>query len=399
MRKVIIIDFGSQYTLLIARELRRLHVYCEVRILNDSLFEDLKENRKKIDALILSGGPHSVPAIEEEPPFIQLVEFLRINAKLEWVDGERKKQKPIPVLAICFGAQLLAHCFGGEVVACETRREYGESWLRDFDVALSTIFTGIDDPTKVWMSHSDSILVGGGNMIKVLARPGVDRDEVAVFQIMGSGRVPMLGLQFHPEVSHTQDGGLWLRNFCLMADVEFSWYPDAFIQQSIKEIRKQVKAGLNREVLVACSGGVDSSVMAVLLNRALGDRCRCVFLNNGLLRAGEFEEIYEIYNQLGLNIQGIDCSSDFYQELVGVTDPEQKRKVIGRVFVEQFQNFVEGGEVGYLAQGTIYPDVVESHGKIKSHHNVGGLPEKLHLELIEPLRLLFKMKFGKSDDN
>jgi len=388
MRKVIIIDFGSQYTLLIARELRRIHVYCEVQILNSILLDQLKHYTHYIDALILSGGPHSVS--QYSPLITEFMQFLQENAKLKWVDGKRKKQKAIPILGICFGAQLLAKTFGAQVVTSNNNREYGESWLKI--TSKNHIFSDLPDITKVWMSHNDSILVTKDlNKIKVLARPRIDRDEVAVFQIIDHGiHVPMFGFQFHPEVSHTSNGPLWLRNFCLLSDVEFSWYPDAFIQQTISNIRHQTK--LKHNVLVACSGGVDSTVMAVLLNLALGDRCQCVFLNNGLLRAGEFEEIYDIYKHLGLNIQGVDCATHFFQELVGVIDPEQKRKVIGRVFIEEFIKFINSDPKNFhfLAQGTIYPDVVESHGKIKSHHNVGGLPQKLHLELIEPLRSLFK---------
>jgi len=383
-------------------------------------FRDPK-TRKKICAIILSGGPQSVnnhhkdgededgdrdDKDEEKREIIQEFQhFLAENSHMPWKNNRKRKKKEdgIPVLGICFGAQLLAQTFGSTVIH-NSHREFGESWIKidknkqqdkheEADDSDRDIFRQLDANTCVWMSHSDSIFIDPqSKYIETLSYCGSSDSAVAVFQVKNS--VPMYGFQFHPEVSHTQNGDLWLQNFCLLAHVEFNWHPEAFIEESIKHIRRTV--GKKKQVLVACSGGVDSSVMATLLHQALGDRCVAIFLNNGLLRKGEFEEVLAIYRTLGLNIDGLDCSQEFYQELKGIRDPEQKRKVIGRVFIEQFQKFINDQDhdqnhlIKYLAQGTIYPDIVESHGKIKSHHNVGGLPEKLHLDLIEPLRFLFK---------
>jgi GMP synthase (glutamine-hydrolysing) len=362
--KILILDFGSQYTQLIARRIRELNVYCEIYP-----FNHFPEPDQSVKGVILSGSPYSVR--DENAPYPDL-------------SGIKGK---IPILGVCYGAQYLSHCYGGEVLPSSTR-EYGRANLVYIDNG-DPLFRGISSGTQVWMSHGDTI-----------ARIPSD------YRIIGStadvltgayhiANEPTWGIQFHPEVYHTTEGKQMLLNFVRdICKCSSNWTPESFVETTVKMLK--ATAG-NDKVILGLSGGVDSSVAAALLTRAIGNNLTCIFVDNGLLRKDEYNRVMKSYLGLGFNVAGVDAANRFLDELEGVRDPEQKRKIIGRVFIEVFEREAHKvKEVKWLAQGTIYPDVIESvsvngpSATIKSHHNVGGLPEKMHLKVIEPLRLLFK---------
>lgn len=364
MNKVLILDFGSQYTQLIARRVRELNVYCEIHPYNH-----LPENVADFSAVILSGSPYSVRATDAPHP------------DLSHFRGKK------PLLAVCYGAQYLAHFFGGEVAPSDVR-EYGRAHLV-FVKQEEPFLEGIPHNSQVWMSHSDTIkqLPTGG--VCLASTPDVTN---AAYRIEGESTY---AIQFHPEVYHSTDGKKFLENFLFkIAKITPSWTPDNFIETTVAALKQQVG---KEKVVLGLSGGVDSTVAAVLLNKAIGSQLHCIFVNNGLLRKGEFESVLAQYQGMGLNIKGVDASKEFLSALAGITDPEQKRKTIGRVFIEVFDKEAHQiTDVTYLAQGTIYPDVIESvsvkgpSATIKSHHNVGGLPDYMKLKIVEPLRMLFK---------
>ena len=364
MDKVLILDFGSQYTQLIARRVRELNVYCEIHPYNH-----LPEGVEDFSAVVLSGSPYSVRASDAPHPDLSLF---------------RGKK---PLLAVCYGAQYLAHFFGGEVAPSDVR-EYGRAHLvyhKDNEPFLS----GVPANSQVWMSHSDTIKQLPTGAVRLASTPDV---ENAAYRIEGEDTY---AIQFHPEVYHSTDGKQFLSNFLFkIAKLTPSWTPDNFIETTVAALREQVG---KEKVVLGLSGGVDSTVAAVLLNRAIGDQLHCIFVNNGLLRKGEFQSVLAQYQGMGLNIKGVDASGEFLSALAGITDPEAKRKTIGRVFIEVFDKEAHQiTDVTYLAQGTIYPDVIESvsvkgpSATIKSHHNVGGLPDYMKLKIVEPLRTLFK---------
>lgn len=361
---ILILDFGSQVTQLIARRLRELNVYCEIHP-----FNKVPEITKEMKGVILSGSPCSVR--EADAPKIDLSE---IKGKL-------------PLLGICFGAQYLAHNFGGAVKASNTR-EYGRANLSFVDNG-SRLMHGVSDDSQVWMSHSDSIAVVPDNYKIIASTKDV---HVAGFHIEGEDTY---AIQFHPEVYHSKEGATVLKNFVVdIAGCSQSWTPDSFVDTTVAELK--AKIGEERVVL-GLSGGVDSSVAALLLHKAIGTQLHCIFVDNGLLRKNEFEQVLEQYEGLGLNVKGVNAKDLFYKELEGLTDPEKKRKAIGKVFIDVFDtesHLVENAQ--WLAQGTIYPDIIESVSvggpsqTIKSHHNVGGLPDFMKLKIVEPLKALFK---------
>ena len=364
MNKVLILDFGSQYTQLIARRVRELNVYCEIHPYNH-----LPEGVEDFSAVILSGSPYSVRA--SDAPHLDLSLF-------------RGKK---PILAVCYGAQYLAHFFGGEVAPSDVR-EYGRAhlvYLKENEPFLADIPAN----SQVWMSHSDTIKALPTAGVRLASTPDV---ENAAYRIEGE---ETYAIQFHPEVYHSADGKQLLANFLFkIAKLTPSWTPDNFIETTVAALKAQVG---KEKVVLGLSGGVDSTVAAVLLNKAIGSQLHCIFVNNGLLRKGEFQSVLEQYKGMGLNIKGVDASKEFLSALAGVTDPEAKRKTIGRVFIEVFDKEAHQiTDVTYLAQGTIYPDVIESvsvkgpSATIKSHHNVGGLPDYMKLKIVEPLRTLFK---------
>ena len=371
--KVLILDFGSQYTQLIARRVRELFIYCEIHP-----YHKIPNDQDTYKAVILSGSPFSVRANDAPHP------------NLEQIKGK------IPLLGVCYGAQYLAHFYGGQVNLSETR-EYGRANLQYFE-AKDPFFRDVSKNSQVWMSHADTILTlpKGSKLI------GSTEDVAnAAYKILGEDTY---AIQFHPEVYHTTDGKQILKNFLVdIANVKQDWTPDSFIDMAISEIKEMVCEDV---VILGLSGGVDSSVAAMLLNRALGDKLNCIFVNNGLLRKNEYEEVLAQYSGMGLNVRGVDASNKFLNALEGISEPEEKRKIIGKTFVDVFNleaKKVKG--VKWLGQGTIYPDVIESisvngpSATIKSHHNVGGLPEQMQLKLVEPLRMLFKdevRRVGKS---
>lgn len=364
MEKILIIDFGSQYTQLIARRVRELNVYCEIHPFNNFPMPD-KDTR----GVILSGSPSSVRDIDAPKP------------DLSAVKGH------FPLLGVCYGAQLLANEYGGEVEGAPSR-EYGRAMLRVV-APEDALMKEIPSPTPVWMSHGDTItkLPKGYKVIG-----STEHVKAAAYHIEGENT---WGIQFHPEVYHSTDGTRILANFVYdICGCAGSWSPDSFIETTVANLRDQIG---DERVILGLSGGVDSSVAAMLLHKAIGDRLTSIFVNNGLLRKNEFSDVLDSYKNMGLNVIGVDASERFYEDLRGVTDPEQKRKIIGRDFVEVFN--AEAKKIKnakWLAQGTIYPDVIEScsvkgpSATIKSHHNVGGLPKEMNLKIIEPLRLLFK---------
>ena len=366
--RIIILDFGSQYTQLIARRVREAGVYCEILPYNVPI-EEIQSHEPR--GLILSGGPSSV--YDEGAPRPQRNSI---------------ESAGCPVLGICYGLQLIAHGLGGEVQPSDSR-EYGYARLKVVDVT-SRLFAGLPEEMDVWMSHGDKVtaLPDGFRMTAQTA------DAVNAFENPDRG---IYGLQFHPEVAHTPLGAQILRNFLFeICGCKGDWTPTAAIEEQTKLIKERL--GEHGQVVCGLSGGVDSSVAAALVHRAVGDRQTCLFINNGLLREGEFESTLALLQQkLELNIQGVDASQRFLDALKGVVDPETKRKRIGALFIDVFEEEARRiGGVEFLVQGTLYPDVIESvsvrgpSATIKSHHNVGGLPEKMNLKLIEPLRELFK---------
>jgi GMP synthase (glutamine-hydrolysing) len=365
-QKVIILDFGSQYTQLIARRIRELNIYCEIYPYHTDL-----TTLDHISAVILSGSPFSV---RDENA---------IHTDLTRIVGK------YPTLGICYGAQHIAQSLGGEV-GRSAHREYGRATLTD--IAPDVLFDGVTAGSQVWMSHADSILSLPPGF-HILAK--TDTSPIAAFKSNGTLMTPVYCLQFHPEVTHTLHGKEILGNFLVkVAGLTQDWTPAAFVEESIEAIRAKVGPA---HVLMALSGGVDSTVGATLLSRAIGDSLHCFFIDNGLLRRGEYEQVLHVYHDLGLHVHGIDAKQRFYDALKGISDPETKRKTIGKLFIDIFQEeALNHPEISFLGQGTIYPDVIESvsvHGPsvtIKSHHNVGGLPDTLHLSVIEPLRMLFK---------
>ena len=364
MEKILILDFGSQYTQLIARRIRELNVYCEIHP-----FHHVPEIDEDVKGVILSGSPYSVNDPEAPKPSL---------------DAFKGK---LPLLGVCYGAQLLAQMAGGTVKGAPSR-EYGRAMLTVVD-AEDPLMVGLPSPTQVWMSHGDTITDIPKSFHIIGSTENV---RVAAYHIEGE---QTWGIQFHPEVYHSTDGTQLLRNYVIgICGCSGSWSPDSFIETTVAELKAKIG---DDQVILGLSGGVDSTVAAVLLNKAIGHNLQCIFVNNGLLRLNEFEGVLEQYKGMGLNVKGVDASERFYTDLAGVTDPEQKRKIIGRDFVEVFNEEAQKfNGARWLAQGTIYPDVIESVSvngpscTIKSHHNVGGLPEKMNLKVVEPLRLLFK---------
>ncbi|HPR30830.1 MAG TPA: glutamine-hydrolyzing GMP synthase [Prolixibacteraceae bacterium] len=362
--KIIILDFGSQYTQLIGRRIRELNVYCEIYP-----YHRFPELDDQVKGVILSGSPFSVR--DENSPRIDLS---NIKGK-------------IPVLGICYGAQYMAHFFGG-LVAPSNSREYGRANLKYIDHD-NELFTGISDDTQVWMSHGDTI-EKVPPQYKVIAST-----HDVYFAAYKIEHERTYAIQFHPEVYHTTEGKLLLFNFVVsICGCRQSWTPASFVESTVQELRATLK---NDKVVLGLSGGVDSSVTALLLNRAIGDQLTCIFVDNGLLRKNEFENVLAQYKGMGLHVIGVDARQKFWNDLKGVIEPEAKRKVIGRDFIEVFDAEAHTiQDVKWLAQGTIYPDVIESvsvngpSATIKSHHNVGGLPEKMKLKIVEPLKSLFK---------
>ena len=363
--KILIIDFGSQYTQLIGRRVRELNVYSEIHP-----FQNIPDIDESVKGVILSGSPHSV--LESEAPQF---DFSKVKGKL-------------PLLGVCYGAQLLSQKFGGNVSPSETR-EYGRANL-GFVKKDSILMEKVPSNSQVWMSHGDTIKSLPDECEIVASTEDV---AVAAYHWKGENT---FGIQFHPEVYHSTDGLQLLQNFVVnVCGCHQNWTPDAFAESTIEDLKGKIGED---KVVLGLSGGVDSSVAAILLHKAIGKNLYCIFVDNGLLRKNEFEAVLDQYKHLGLNIKGVDAKQRFYDALKGESDPEKKRKAIGRVFIEVFDDEAhEVTDVKWLAQGTIYPDVIESvsatggpSATIKSHHNVGGLPDFMKLKVVEPLRLLFK---------
>jgi len=362
--KVLILDFGSQYTQLIARRVRELNIYSEIKPYNN-----IPSDLNQYQAVILSGSPFSVRS--EQAP----------HPDLSQIRGKK------PILAVCYGAQYLAHFFGGEVAPSNTR-EYGRANLSF--IADDELFKGISKGSQVWMSHSDTIKLLPTNGVLLASTHDV---ENAAYKIEGE---TTYALQFHPEVYHSTDGTTLLKNFLVdIAGLQQDWTPQSFVDETVASLKEKLG---NDKVVLGLSGGVDSSVAAMLLHKAIGKNLYCIFVNNGLLRKNEFENVLKQYEGMGLNVKGVDASARFLNALEGISDPEKKRKTIGRIFIEVFDDEAHAiKDVKWLAQGTIYPDVIESvsatggpSATIKSHHNVGGLPDFMKLKIVEPLRSLFK---------
>ena len=371
--KIIILDFGSQYTQLIARRVRELSVYCEIHPYNK-----LPQFDENVKGVIFSGSPYSVR--QEDAPQVDVSQF----------------HNKLPLLGVCYGAQYLAHTSGGEVIP-STIREYGRANLQYID-ETHPLLKNIPKDSQVWMSHGDTIKEIPGEF-EVIA--STDSVRVAAYHIKDT---KTYGIQFHPEVTHSTDGKQLLENFLVdICGCSQDWTPDSFVETTIASLREKIG---NDKVVLGLSGGVDSSVAAILLHKAIGPNLHCIFVDNGLLRKDEFEQVLESYKHMGLNVRGIDAKDRFINPLTGVKDPEQKRKIIGRVFIEVFDDAAhEVQDVKWLGQGTIYPDVIESisvkgpSATIKSHHNVGGLPDFMKLKVVEPLNTLFKdevRRVGKS---
>jgi len=362
--KIFILDFGSQYTQLIARKVRENNVYCEIYP-----FSHYPEPDETVKGVILSGSPFSVR--DEHAPI----------PELEGIKGK------YPLLGICYGAQYLSHYFGGEVKQSDSR-EYGRARL-SFIESKHPLLKNLKPNTQVWMSHGDTI-----NSLPPACEIIASTDDVEV-GAYAFKKESTFGLQFHPEVYHTTEGNTILYNFLKdICGCAMDWTPETFVETTVSDLKK--KLGDDRVVL-GLSGGVDSTVASILLHRAIGPKLSCIFVDNGLLRKNEFSQVLESYKELGLNVIGVDASDKFIDDLKGISDPEAKRKSIGKNFIEVFDQEAKKLEnVKWLAQGTIYPDVIESVSvngpsvTIKSHHNVGGLPDKMHLKVVEPLRLLFK---------
>jgi GMP synthase (glutamine-hydrolysing) len=362
--KIIILDFGSQYTQLIARRIRELNVYCEIYP-----FNHFPKTNGSVKGIILSGSPYSVR--DKDAPYPDIKD----------IKGK------IPVLGVCYGAQYLAHDSGG-LVSPSATREYGRANLVHIDND-DLLFRDISQGTQVWMSHGDTIQEIPANFKIIGSTTDV---KVGAFHIEGENT---WGIQFHPEVYHTTEGRKILINYVMnICGCSGNWTPASFVESTVIDLRKKIG---NERVILGLSGGVDSSVAAALLMKAIGENLTCIFVDNGLLRKNEFERVLDSYIGMGFNVVGVNAGDRFLEKLEGVSDPEQKRKIIGGLFIKVFEEEAHKvKDVKWLAQGTIYPDVIESvsvngpSATIKSHHNVGGLPEKMHLKVIEPLRLLFK---------
>ncbi len=362
--QILILDFGSQYTQLIARRVRELNVYCEIHPYNH-----IPEITDDIKGVILSGSPCSVR--EEDAPDLDIDQF----------------RGKMPILGVCYGAQLMAHKYGGNVMPSEIR-EYGRARLTRVD-GHYPLLKEISLDSQVWMSHADTISELPSNFDVIASTSSVEK---AAFKVQGE---ETYGIQFHPEVTHSEEGKELVRNFVVhICGCSQDWTPDLFAESTIASLKEQLG---NDKVILGLSGGVDSSVAAVLIHRAIGENLHCIFVDNGLLRKNEFESVLESYQGMGLNVKGVDAKDQFYAALAGITDPEGKRKAIGRVFIEVFdQEAKKVEDAKWLGQGTIYPDIIESvsvkgpSATIKSHHNVGGLPDKMNLKVVEPLNTLFK---------
>jgi GMP synthase (glutamine-hydrolysing) len=362
--KILILDFGSQYTQLIARRVRELNVYCEIHPYNKAPQLDAT-----IKGVILSGSPCSVR--EEDAPDIDLSLY----------------RGKLPLLGVCYGAQLIAHKSGGSIQP-STIREYGRARLNNVHTS-EELFKEILPDSQVWMSHGDTIVEIPSNF-EILS--STETVRVAAYKVQGE---TTYGIQFHPEVTHSLQGKEILRNFVVqICDCSQDWTPDAFVETTIADLKNKIGSD---KVVLGLSGGVDSSVAAVLIHKAIGPNLTCIFVDNGLLRKNEYEEVLNSYKHMGLNVIGVDAKNQFYSSLAGLSDPEAKRKAIGKEFIEVFdQESHKIDNVKWLGQGTIYPDIIESvsvkgpSATIKSHHNVGGLPEKMKLKIVEPLNTLFK---------
>ena len=362
--KVLILDFGSQYTQLIARRVRELYIFCEIFPYNH-----IPDDIDSFQAVILSGSPFSVHS--EDAP----------HPDLSQIKGK------IPLLGVCYGAQYLASEFGGNVEPSRVR-EYGRATL-SFIEEGEPLFDSIEVGSQVWMSHGDTITRLPENFKKIASTHDV---ENGAYKIEGE---KTYAIQFHPEVYHTTDGLKLLKNFLVdIAGLKQDWTPDSFVETTVKELKDKLG---NDKVVLGLSGGVDSTVAAVLLDKAIGKNLYCIFVNNGVLRKNEFENVLHQYKDMGLNVKGVDSADRFLNKLKGISEPEKKRKVIGNEFINVFDDeahLIE--DVKWLGQGTIYPDVIESisvkgpSATIKSHHNVGGLPDFMKLKIVEPLRMLFK---------
>lgn len=371
--KILILDFGSQFTQLIARRVRELNIYCEIHP-----FNKIPEIDSTVKGVILSGSPYSVRQDDALH-----VDFMQFHGKL-------------PLLGVCYGAQYLAHFNGGEVLPSSTR-EYGRANLQYIKEG-NPLFRGVPSGSQVWMSHGDTIATLASNF-EIIA--STDSVNVAAYQVTGT---QTYGIQFHPEVTHSLDGKQLLENFLVdICGCSQDWTADSFVETTVAELKEKLG---DDKVVLGLSGGVDSSVAAVLLHHAIGKNLYCIFVDNGLLRKNEYESVLDSYKHMGLNVRGIDAKQRFYDALKGLSDPEAKRKAIGRVFIEVFDDAAhEVQDVKWLGQGTIYPDVIESlsvkgpSATIKSHHNVGGLPDFMKLKVVEPLNTLFKdevRRVGKS---
>ena len=363
MQKIIILDFGSQTTQLIGRRVRELDTFCEILPYN----KYPKDDDADVIGVILSGSPYSVH--DPEAFKVDLSQFV----------GK------VPVLGICYGAQFISHTLGGKVEKADSR-EYGRANLETVDTT-NPLFKGFDQHSQVWMSHGDTITAIPSDFEMIGSTKDVKNAAFA------SVKQPVWAVQFHPEVYHTAQGKTLLHNFVVdICGSKQEWSAASFVDTTVAELKEQLG---NDRVILGLSGGVDSSVAAVLLNKAIGNRLTCIFVDHGMLRKNEFQQVMDDYKVLGLNVIGVDASEKFFADLAGVTEPEQKRKIIGRDFVEVFNAEAKKiTDAKWLAQGTIYPDRIESlniTGKvIKSHHNVGGLPKEMHLQLCEPLKWLFK---------
>ncbi|HCY24769.1 MAG TPA: glutamine-hydrolyzing GMP synthase, partial [Cryomorphaceae bacterium] len=360
---ILILDFGSQYTQLIARRVRELNVYCEIHPFNNppKITEDIK-------GVILSGSPFS--SLQDDAPQFDLSGIKGI----------------LPLLGVCYGAQYMALKAGGNVTP-SLIREYGRANLSE--VSTDVLFQGVTKGSQVWMSHGDTITDLPQNFDIIASTDDV---KVAGYKVQGESTY---GIQFHPEVYHSKDGTQLLRNFLYdITGVHGDWTPSHFVDESVASLKHQLG---NDKVVLGLSGGVDSSVAAMLLHKAIGANLYCIFVNNGLLRKNEYTEVLKQYEGMGLNVKGVDATGQFMDALAGISEPEAKRKAIGRVFIEVFdQEATLINDVSWLAQGTIYPDIIESisvngpSATIKSHHNVGGLPDYMKLKVVEPLKTLFK---------